>query len=76
MFIGQSSETPGALESGMRRSSGGLRDGIARADVSIQDPPATVVLVARGVCFRLVLTSLWCAGEALLPGRESVVHAR
>ena len=35
VFIGQSSETPGALESGMRRSSGGLRDGIARADVSI-----------------------------------------
>ena len=35
VFIGQSSETPGALELGMRRSSGGLRDGVARVDVSI-----------------------------------------
>ena len=35
VFVGQSSETPGAFELGMRRSSGGLRDGVARVDVSI-----------------------------------------
>ena len=35
VFVGQSSATPGALELGMRRSSGGLRDGVARVDVSI-----------------------------------------
>ena len=33
VFVRQSSETPGALESCMRRSSGGLRDGVAHAIV-------------------------------------------
>ena len=33
VFVRQSSETPGALELGMRRSSSGLRDGVARAIV-------------------------------------------
>ena len=33
VFVRQSSETPGALESCMRRSSGGLRDGVALAIV-------------------------------------------
>ena len=33
VFVRQSSETPGALESCMRRSSGGLRDGVADAIV-------------------------------------------
>ena len=33
VFVRQSSETPGALESCMRRSSGGLRDGVGRAIV-------------------------------------------
>ena len=32
----------------------------------VQMSRSTVVLVARGVCFRLVLTSLWCAGEGKL----------
>ena len=35
VFVRQSSETPGALELGMRRSSSGLRDGVARAIVSM-----------------------------------------
>ena len=34
VFVRQSSETPGALELGMRRSSSGLRDGVARAIVT------------------------------------------
>ena len=35
VFVRQSSETPGALELGMRRSSGGLRDDVAHAIVSM-----------------------------------------
>ena len=35
VFVGQFSETPGAFELGMRRSSGGLRDDVAHAIVSM-----------------------------------------
>ena len=36
----------------------------------------TVVMVACGVCFRLVLMSFWCAGEAFVPGRGTLVDGR
>ena len=32
-----------------------------------------VVMVACGVCFRLVLMCFWCAGEAFVHGRGTVV---
>ena len=69
VFVRQSSETPGALELGMRRSSSGLRDGVARAIVSMHRSDGGV----RRVCFRLVFISFWCAGEAFVPGRGTLV---
>ena len=32
-----------------------------------------VVMVVCGVCFRLVLMCFWCAGEAFVPGRGTLV---
>ena len=69
VFVRQSSETPGALELGMRRSSSGLRDGVALVRLC----RCTIVMMACGVCFRLVLMSFWCAREAFVPGRGIVV---
>ena len=65
VFVRQSSETPGALESCMRRSSGGLRDGVAHAIVPMHRSDGGV----WRVCFRLVLMCFWCAGEAFVRTR-------
>ena len=55
VFVRQSSETPGALELGMRRSSSGLHDGVARAIVSMHRSDGGVQV--RGA----VCASTWCS---------------
>ena len=74
VFVRQSSETPGALELGMRRSSGGLRDEVAHAIVSMHRSDGGMCVAC--VCFRLVLMCFWCAGEAFVHGRGTVVDVK
>ena len=73
VFVRQSSETPGALESCMRRSSGGLRDGVAHAIVPMHRSDGGVWRVLPLGAHDLIHVCFWCAGEAFVPGRGTLV---
>ena len=71
VFVRQSSETPGALESGMRRSSGGLRDGVAHAIVPMHRSDGGVWRVLPLGAHVLLVSSLVCRRSFRTRTRDS-----